>query len=167
MARPSKVTRKKIATIDDVLANGGSHREAAEAAGVSHTTVNAHVKKRRRRGAVPTPDVEAAAAEVAALLDGPVPTGLADVTQRMGIVRGLIARLTPMVERDDYPATSFVTLCKYADDLARVQVELTPPAPKDPNEDPDVIEAERVLVARVEKLIVSAEDRQRATARPG
>jgi len=66
-----------------------------------------------------------------------------------------------MVEREEYPATSYVTLCRYADDLARLQAELTPPAPKDPNEDPDVREAERILVGRIERLISAAEEKGR------
>ena len=160
MARPSRLTAKTMTTIDEALDRGASYREAAAVAGVSHQTVATRAQKRRRRGTASSPEAEAAAAEVAALLDGPAPTGLEDVRQRIGIVRGLIGRLTPIVERDEYPATSYVTLCRYADELARVEVDLTPPAPKDPNEDPDVIEAERVLVSRVEKLIEAAEERR-------
>lgn len=149
-----------MTTIDEAIANGSSAREAAEAAGVSHTTVNAHVKKRRRRAAVAPVEAAEMSAEAEALLAAPPATGLEEVTQRLAVVRGLIARLTPIVEVDGYPATSYVTLGKYADDLARTQVELTPPAPKDPNEDPDVIEAERILLARIERLIVDAESRR-------
>ena len=160
MARPSKLTPKTMITIDSVLAEGGSTREAGEAAGVSHTTVVKHAAKRRRRSQMPAGDVERASAEVEAILGAEPATALEDVVARMAVVRGLLARLTAMVEQDEYPATSYVTLCKYADDLARTQAELTPPAPKDPNEDPDVIEAERILLSRVEKLISDAEGRR-------
>lgn len=160
MAHQTKLTGSKVTKINEGLDEGKSSREIAEEAGVSHTTVQKHAAKRKRRASVGAPEVEAAAAEVEALLAGPTPSGLDDVIQLQSVVRGLIARITPLVEADQYPATSFVAICKYYESLSTLRVQLTPPAPKNPDDDPDVREAERVLVARVERLIEAAEERR-------
>lgn len=89
----------------------------------------------------------------------PVPEGIGDMRARLGTVRALLGRLTPAVERDEYPATSYVTLARYADDIAARIVELTPPAPKDPADDENVREAERILLARIESMVAEAEGR--------
>jgi hypothetical protein len=106
------------------------------------------------------PPVVELGAEAEALLAAPMPTALEDVQARATLIRGLLARLEPAVEMDQYSATSYVAICRYADELARLLEELTPEPPKDPDEDPDVIEAERILCERLERLIVEAEQRK-------
>src|SRR5262245_57943428 len=146
MPRPNKATPSKLAKLRDGKANGQSLRERAKAAGVPVETarrweardvaapgpVNAKAKTPRLKA-----DAKVAAALVAAPLPAPGdPEALSIVRQRSALLSGLLARLTPAVESGEYAATSFVTLARYGDDLARVLAELTPPAPKDPDQDP-------------------------------
>jgi hypothetical protein len=70
-----------------------------------------------------------------------------------------LARVEGPVERDEFPATSFITIARYLDELDRLVVELTPPAPKDPDQDENVIAAGGVFVARLAALIEAAERR--------
>lgn len=167
MPRPSRIDPTKIATMKDALARGVSVREIAREIGVDEKTVRNWAKKvqgkpARERAAVPAADDAAAAS---AALAAPLPTpgdpeALEIVRARHQLIQGLLERLEGAVEAEEYPATSFVTLAKYGDDLARLIAELTPPAPKNPDEDPDVLDAERTLLARVEKLLTEAEGRQ-------
>lgn len=150
------MTPTKIARLRELRAEGRSERDVARELGVSQSTV----REWERRTRPQTPDE----AEVEALVATPILSAgdsdaLAAVKTRSSLVQNLLKRLTPGVEQQTFPATSYVTLARYGDELARVIAELTPPAPKDPDQDPDVIEAERTLVTRLERLIVEAEAR--------
>lgn len=154
MGRPSTMTPTKIARLRELRAEGRSERDVAREIGVSQSTV----REWERRTKPQTPDE----AEVEALVSTPILSegdsdALSAVKTRSSLVQGLLRRLTPGVEQQTFPATSYVTLARYGDELARVIAELTPPAPKDPDQDPDVLEAERVLVQRIERLITEAE----------
>lgn len=165
MSRVGKRTPKRVAAARAALEAGKGLRAAAKAAGVSHETIRSWElakgsKRQGRTGA--RPSTAATDATVAALVATPLPTAgdpnaLATAVARAAIVRGLIERLTPAVEADEYPATSFVTLARYADEVDRVVAELTPPAPKNPDDDVRVLEAERTLLARIEAMVVEAE----------
>lgn len=163
MARPSTMTPGKIAQMEAMLGEGRSSRDIAEAMGLSHTTVQRWAAKRARVA----PTLSQDASEVAELVGRPVPRpgdpeALQEARARAAMVQRLLERLTPAVVEQTFPATSYVTLARYGDELARVIAELTPPAPRDPNEDPDVLESERILVARVERMIEEAEAKRRA-----
>ena len=77
---------------------------------------------------------------------------------RLALFRASIERLIPAVEAEEFSPTSLVTISKYCDELAEVLARLTPPAPKNPDEDPNVLEAARVLAARVESMVTAAEE---------
>lgn len=163
MARPSTMTPAKIARLEELRAAGKSLREAAAELGISHATVRAWEGRRARAA----PTLAQDEAEAAALVDRPLPRAgdpeaLLEARTRAAMVQRLLERLTPGVVDQTFPATSYVTLARYGDELARVIAELTPPAPKDPNEDPDVIDAERTLIARIERMIEAAEERRRS-----
>lgn len=148
----------------DALDRGVPIREIARELGVDEKTVRNWAKKasarKVERATPPAPSVDEAV--VVAAMSAPLPSAdepgaLSMVRDRHELIRGLIERLAPAVETEEYPATSFVTVCKYGDDLARFIAELTPPAPKDPNDDPNVIDSESILFARVEKLVSDRE----------
>lgn len=157
------MTPKKIDQLRAMLSQGKSSRDVAEALGVSHTTVQRWEAKVARAA----PTLAQDEAEATALVDRPLPRAgdpeaLLEARTRAAMVQRLLERLTPGVVDQTFPATSYVTLARYGDELARVIAELTPPAPKDPNEDPDVIDAERTLIARIERMIEAAEERRRS-----
>ncbi len=85
------------------------------------------------------------------------PEALVLVRGRHDLIQGLLRSLEQAVIDESYPATSFVTLARYGDDLARLIATLTPPAPRDPDTDPDVLEAESALLARLERLVSERE----------
>ena len=98
------------------------------------------------------------------MLSVPLPT--ADEPEALALARGrhavvaeLLERLTPEMQAGTFPATSWVQVSKYADELVRLIAELTPPKPRDPNEDENAIEAERVFLERLAGLIEAAERR--------
>jgi transcriptional regulator with XRE-family HTH domain len=158
MPRSSKITPKKLARVRAARAEGKGLRAAAKEAGVSHQTI-ANWERRQPKRKAPS---SAVATEAAAILDAPLPQpgdpeALSQVRARAELVRGLLERLTPAVAADEYPATNYVTLARYGDELARVIAELTPPSPKDPNEDRNVLDAERVLLARIASMVGDAE----------
>lgn len=168
MPRVSTITPQKIATIREGHAAGMSSREIGKLVDLSHVTVQKLIAKDVARGGAPAerPKRETApssdAATAAALLAAPLPApgdpeALSEVRARAALVRGLLDRLTGPVEREEFPATNWVTLARYGDELARLIAELTPPAPKDPNEDPDVLEAEKILIARIDGMVKDAE----------
>ena len=162
MPRPSKMTPKKLEAVRGARARGAGLREAARDAGVSPETARAwerrDVARRVSTKKKPAPKIAAPAeTEIAAILDAPPPSGLEEVRSRLTIVRALVERLIPAVEAEEFSPGSFVTISKYCDDLARLLVELTPPAPKNPDEDPSVLEAARVLAARFESMVADAE----------
>lgn len=186
MTRASKLTPAKMKKIRDARGAGASLRAAAKAAGVSHESVRAWEAKQTKRASSsaaakqtkkvasraspvktasrPSKAMAAADAAIEELLGGGSPAQLVllpleEVHRRQALVRRLLERLEPAVERDEYPATSFVTLAKYGDDLVRTVAELTPPDVPDPNDHPDAREAERVLLARLEGMISDAEGR--------
>lgn len=169
MARPSRIDPQKITTMRDALARGVSIREIARELGVDEKTVRNWAKRMQDRPTAErsTPVAADDAAAASELLSAPLPApgdpeALTIVRGRSRLIQGLLERLEGAVADEEYPATSFVTLARYGDELARLIAQLTPPAPKNPDEDPDVIEAEKVLIARVEKLITEAEGRKSA-----
>lgn len=181
MARASRKTPQRIAAVREDLAAGMSLRAIARKRSIPTTTLQRWIgdlpetkaSKRADRETAAAPEqaglaesqvapAPASAQEAEALLAAPRPEGLEDHRERLGLLRGLLLRLEPAVEAETFSATSYVALSKYADELSVRIIELTPPAPKDPNEDPDVIEAGDVLVARVRALIEAAEERSRA-----
>ena len=171
MPATSKKTPKRIAAARAAREAGKGLRESADLAGVSHETLRRWEKKRKKRT---PPDTARAAvvAEAAAVVSAPLPAldgpeALANVRGRLALVGSLLDRLAGPVLDEEYPATSFVTLMKYADDCARLVAELTPAPPKNPDEDPDVLEAEKVLVSRVESLVSAAEERRPTCATCG
>jgi transcriptional regulator with XRE-family HTH domain len=158
------MTPGKIAELERLRAEGKSARDVAEAIGVSHRTVLAWEEKRRRVNATSAPSEAEHVAAAAAIVSSPLPRAedpeaLQKARARHEMVQRLLESLTNGVVLQTFPATSYVTLARYGDDLVRVIAELTPPAPKDPNEDPDVRESERVLVSRIEKMVEEAETR--------
>lgn len=172
MSRPSKLSPAKIArlrALRDPARKGGalSLRRAAAELGVSHETLRTwDTKHRVKAKASTTTRVRKAgkrAADVAAeLVVSPLPdahnaNALEQVRARSAMVGRLLKKLAPAVEREEFSATSFVTLAKYGDDLSRLLAELAPPAAKDPNEDADVLEAELALIARLEALVFEAQ----------
>lgn len=171
MARPSKMTPQKIARLRELRAParpGGplSLREAAREIGVSYETVRAwEAKVRPANGSTPATDAAAADALVSSPPVAPDPndpTALEVLRARADMIAALLARLAPAVEREEYSATNFVQLAKYADDLARTIATLTPPAAPDPESDTAALEAERTLVARLESMVNEAEGQARA-----
>ncbi len=170
MARPSQKTPTKLALIRKLHAEKMPVREIAKQAGVSVGTAAAWLKEDASSSASTRPPkpAKAAAPEVAsieAIMSVPLPTrddpeALVKVRERAALIQDLLVDLTQAVKDEEYPATSFVTLARYGDDLATRIAELSPPAPKDPNEDPDVIESERILISRLNKLVTEAEKRR-------
>lgn len=154
------MTPQKIARMEELLGAGKSSRDVADEIGVSHTTVQRWEAKRAKVTSTPAAD----AAEAVSIVQRPMPRpgdpeALTEARARAEMVQRLLERLTASVEAQTFPATSYVTLARYGDELARVIAELTPPAPKDPNADPDIIESEKTLVQRIEKMVSEAEAR--------
>jgi hypothetical protein len=162
MTRRSTKTPTKSARLREGLARGESLRTAAKAAGVPVSTASRWQSKpgakagAKAKASPPSVDV-ATVAEVAAVLDAPKPIGLPAIIARAEVVRALLARVEGPVERDEFPATSFIAIARYLDELDRLIVELTPPAPRNPEDDPSVLEATRILVARFESMVADAE----------
>jgi hypothetical protein len=175
MARPSKITPKKIAALRGARARGAGYREAAEEAGVGLATAHEWAKKDadrknrssgKRRSKVkppPPPDESSNGAPtesvIAALVGGPMPSGLDDVRARLVLMRGLVERLIPAVEAEEFSPGSFVTISKYTDDLAELLERLTPPAPPDPDKDISVLESSRILMSRIAGMVSDAEQK--------
>ena len=171
MARPSTKTPKKLEALRAARASGKSLRASAEAAGVPFETARRWEKRGARRtiagdsnDPATLPKKKAARkiappspAEIDAVLGAPPPDGQAELRERLTLIRGLLDRLAPAVEKEEYPATSFVTLARYGDELARLLVELTPPVPPDPSLDPANVEAKRLLLSTIEGLVSKAE----------
>lgn len=176
MSRPAASTPKKRARLRELRASGLGLRPAAEALGVSHMTAARWEREDAKRGlgamtssgaraATKTPrpakPTARAAREARAVLAAALPLpedpeALAMLRARARLVADLLRRLTPAVESGEYSPTSFVTLAKYGDELARLIAELTPPPPRDPDSDPSILEAERALLAKLEGLIAEA-----------
>jgi hypothetical protein len=172
MARQSASTPAKRAKLRELRARGLGLRPAAKAVGVSHETARSWERLDAARAAGRKPpatckpalavaaDAAAAAEVLAAGLPSPGdPEALSTVRARAALVGALLRRLTPAVETGEFSPTAYVTLARYGDDLARLIHELTPPAPKDPNEDLSVLEAERTLLAKLEGMVADAESR--------
>src|SRR5690606_29590294 len=116
MPRPSLKSPKKLATVREMSARGVPGRDIAAAVNVDEKTVRNWLaadkpapKRKAKRRAAP---VEAEVA--AALMSTPLPTSddpgaLADVQGRLALVRGLLDRLAPAVEVEEFPATQWVT----------------------------------------------------------
>jgi transcriptional regulator with XRE-family HTH domain len=158
---PTKI--KRLRELRDPRRPGGalSLRAAASELGISHQTVSDWEKKHRVSARRVKRESRTAAKVGAALeaLATTKPTGLEDVRKRATLIREMLKKLAPAVQKEEYPATNFVTLAKYADELARLEVELSPPAPKDPDKDEQTIEAEAKLMAKLEQMIADAEAR--------
>jgi len=163
MTRRSTKTPTKVGRLKAALARGESLRSAAQEAGVPKSTASRWKVQAGPKAAGKSkpsrPLDEATAAEIAAVLDASKPIGLPAIVARAEVVRALLARVEGPVERDEFPATSFITIARYLDELDRLVVELTPPAPKDPDQDENVIAAGGVFVARLAALIEAAERR--------
>lgn len=162
MSRQSAITPAKLAKmreLRDPKRKGGalSLRETAAKLGISFMTVSNWEKKHgaKRKVASPTAPSEAVKA-----LTSAVPGTAEDIKARSRILRPLLQRLAKSVERGEYPATNFVQLMRYADELDRLLVELSPAPPKDPENDPNVRDAERTLLAKLEIMIGEAEARR-------
>lgn len=175
MARPSVRTPKKLERMRAMRSSGKGLREVARELGLAPETVRTWEREasalvsrprptapkgRTKKRPTAGPDAEAAAEVLLSPLPSLAdPEALAEVRARHAIVRGLLERLTPAVEAEEYSAVSWVQLAKYADDVARLLAELSPPAPKDPDADENVLAAERAFLERVASLIESAERR--------
>jgi hypothetical protein len=161
MPRPSKMTPTLIARLRALRAPdrpGGalSLRAAAREIGLPYETVRGWEAKVK-----PAP-ADAATADAIVSSPPPVPDAgepgaLDGLRERARMIAALLARLAPAVEAETYSATSFVSLAKYADELARTIAGLEPPAPVDPETDATTIEAERTLLTRLEGMICDAE----------
>ena len=187
--RPSKLTPKKRERYLALRAQGKGLREAAAEVGVHHSTVarweakdagakavvGEAPKRPAKRGPtqrpalapVPSsPDADLATTLVAeALPRADDPEALAVARRRLVLIDGLLSRLMPYVQAAEYPATNYVTIARYGDDLTRLIAELTPPTPKDPAEDEKVKEAARTLSVRFERMIAAAEEQQKQTGK--
>lgn len=185
MARASRKTPRRIDAIREDLAAGLSPREIAKKRGLGRTTIQRWIAdlpetKAAKKAAPPSradranparndareadPPSNASASPIAqtdveAILREPRPEGLDDLRERLGLLRGLLLRLEAGVEGETFSAVSYVALSRYTDELSTRIVELTPPAPIDPETDPDNVEGEKILVARLERLVVEAEER--------
>lgn len=139
-----------------------SLRAAAEKLGVSFATVRNWEAKFNSREAKKTPAGNRKVVAAAAALNLARPGTLEEVKTRSKLVRVLLSQLAPQVERGEYSVPSFLQIMRYADEIDRLRVELTPPEPKAPEDDPDVRAAERELLAKLELMIV---DREKKAAR--
>jgi hypothetical protein len=88
------------------------------------------------------------------------------VRERHSLIRGLLSRLSPAVEAGEYPATSFVQLSRYADDLAERVAGLTPKPTIDPDTAPDAVRDAAELIRRIEGMVTVAECTARAVKVP-
>lgn len=165
MARPSKRSPTKIARLKAARAAGKGLHATAREIGVSHQTVANWERRaggkagrggRRSVGASEGPPATSAST-AAELLSQAVPEGVDDLRARHATVRALLDRMTPALERDEFSAQTYVQLARYADELATRIAELAPPARKDPADDEDLRDAERILLARIESMVAEAE----------
>jgi hypothetical protein len=160
------MTPKKLTALRAARAAGKGLREAGRAANVSHQTVKNWERKaaskskgNHRPSLRPVPNVVALnGAEADAAVREPLPQGLAELRPRLALFTGLLERLAPAVERDEYPAANFVTLSRHVDELKAKAAELEPPASTEsPAEKADDREAARIVLARLESMVGDAE----------